>query len=46
MNDRWNAHLPQLKLDETSKVAIYTKKALIEGKTTPYNTSMPSPTTI
>jgi hypothetical protein len=32
LNNKWNAHLPHLKPDNTLKVAIYTKKTLIEGQ--------------
>jgi hypothetical protein len=31
-NNRWTAHLPRLRPNETTKVAIYTKKTLIEGE--------------
>jgi hypothetical protein len=31
-NDRWNTYLLRLKLDETLKITIYTKKTLIEGQ--------------
>jgi hypothetical protein len=31
-NNRWTAHLPRLRPNKTAKVAIYTKKTLIEGE--------------